>query len=249
MRLLPNLKTLFVVTAVVAGIASRLEAASIVTVPTGLAPGSQYRLVFVTNSAYQLQSTSISTYNNDVATEAAAIAQLAALGATWYAIASTDADSAASNIGASASTVGIYLLDGATLVANGTGTAGSGLFSGRLLAPINLTELGTAPFTDTIWTGSNADGTSNASGNALAPLRHVITGITSYYTFGGWIDFGTGGAQAQPFYGISSVLTVPGAAAVPEPATTALAALGLASLFAALRLRKQRNLLANPTDR
>ena len=242
-----SLKSLCVLSIALAGIVVPMEA-SIITVPTGLAPGSQYRLVFVTNSAYQLQSTSISTYNNDVATEAATITQLAALGATWYAIASTDADSAASNIGASASNVGLYLLDGATLVANGTGTTGSGLFSGRLLAPINLTELGTTPFTDVIWTGSNADGTTKGAvflDGALAPFRHVATGRTEYYTFGGWIDWYSEGAAAQPFYGISSVLTVPGAAAVPEPATTALAALGLASLFGALRLRKQRNLLAN----
>src|ERR1039457_3665351 len=74
-----SLKSLCVLSIALAGIVVPMEA-SIITVPTGLAPGSQYRLVFVTNSAYQLQSTSISTYNNDVATEAATITQLAALG-------------------------------------------------------------------------------------------------------------------------------------------------------------------------
>src|ERR1019366_5978282 len=97
------------------GIASRSEAA-IITVPIGLAPGSQYRLVFVTNGAYTASSANISTYNTDIANEVALIPQLAALSATWTAIGSTESVSAATNIGLSAPTVGIYLLDGTTKV-------------------------------------------------------------------------------------------------------------------------------------
>ena len=261
MRLLTNLKTLFVVTAAVAGIASRLEAGPIVTVPTGLAPGSQYRLAFitaftygsVTNGTYQATSSSIATYNNDVANEAAQITELNGLGATWSAIASTDAVSASANIGASPASVGIYLLDGTTLVANGTGTTGSGLFSGTLLARLNYTDIGTSIITTNqsnwVWTGSHTDGTSYL-GRAMGDSP-VQVGLPGYANTVAWLDdVGYAPPDSLPLYAISSVLTVQGASEpTPEPATTALAALGLASLFAALRLRKQRNVLANPTDR
>ena len=125
--------------AVFAGIVPQLEASGLVTVPTGLAPGTQYRLVFVTDltyggvsdGLYQGLSANVVNYNDDVENEIAQIPQLAALGATWDAIVSTDAVSAAANIGSSPSSVGIYLLDGTTLIANGTGTTGAGLFPAR----------------------------------------------------------------------------------------------------------------------
>jgi hypothetical protein len=229
------------------GIASRLEAASILTVPTGLAPGSQYRLVFVTdltygsvtNGTYPVLSSAISTYNTDVANEAAQIPLLAALGATWSAIVSTDTVSAATNIGASDSSVGIYLLDGTTLIANGTGTSGSGLFSGQLLSFLFLTDLGTSA-NNVIGplTGSHPDG-SQVTGSALGDLQ-VERGAPARKD-SGWITNGIGFNDANfNLYAISSTLTVPGATTpTPEPTTTALAALGLASLVATRRLRKQ----------
>ena len=48
----------------VVGIASRADA-GIITVPPDLAPGSQYRLVFVTAGTYNATSSSISTYNDE----------------------------------------------------------------------------------------------------------------------------------------------------------------------------------------
>jgi hypothetical protein len=242
------------------GGASRLKA-SIITVPTGLAPGSQYRLVFVTNLTFQATSSSISTYNNDVAVEVAFTPLLRDLGATWTAIASTDSISAADNIGASPASVGVYLLDGATLVANGTGTNGSGLFSvtpsgNFLLSPIDFTATGVFTSSRNVWTGTTYTGTASsvALGGTLVSAALGDTRVTygaATQTGVAWVEGGitTVTSATQSLYAISSVLTVPGAAATPEPATTALAALGLASLFAALRLRKQRNLLANPTDR
>src|ERR1039458_6718552 len=53
----------------VMGLASRSSAGLIVTVPPSLAPGSQYRLVFVTADTYTATSSSITDYNNDVNTD------------------------------------------------------------------------------------------------------------------------------------------------------------------------------------
>src|SRR5580658_9890039 len=41
------------------------------TTPSGLAPGTKYQLVFVTSDGFFANSSSISTYNTDVTTEAA----------------------------------------------------------------------------------------------------------------------------------------------------------------------------------
>jgi MYXO-CTERM domain-containing protein len=220
------------------GIASRSEA-SIITVPIGLAAGSQYRLVFITTGLYMATSTSISTYNNDVATEVAGIPQLAALGATWTTIASTEAVSSTSNIGSSPASVGIYLLDGTTLVANGTGVTGTGLFSGSILSPIHIYDNGTTNTGVAVWTGSTPAGTPNtgsALGDALASI-----GDSSQQT-SRWIEvpnelFGTD--ISVSLYGISSVLTVP-SSATPEPGSTVLAALGLGLLLLVPRSRKFR---------
>ena len=82
----------------VVGIASRVDA-GIITVPPGLAPGSQYRLAFETADTYNAESSSIGVYNSEVNTEADAVAALAALGTTWLVIGSTDAVFASDNIG------------------------------------------------------------------------------------------------------------------------------------------------------
>jgi len=69
------------------------------TVPPGVARGSTYYLVFVTNGGYQATSTSLSTYNTEVNTEANADPVLAALDSTWLDIGSTASESAVTNIG------------------------------------------------------------------------------------------------------------------------------------------------------
>src|SRR5450755_1327313 len=72
---------------------------SIITTPVGLAPGTQYQLVFVTNDSVLGDLSSISDYNTFVANQAVQNATLAAFdsgaGVTWTVIGSTgsvDAD-------------------------------------------------------------------------------------------------------------------------------------------------------------
>src|ERR1035441_7259037 len=138
------------------------------------------------------------------ANEAAQITELNGLGATWSAIASTDAVSASANIGASPASVGIYLLDGTTLVANGTGTTGSGLFSGTLLARLNYTDMGTSIITTNqsnwVWTGSNTDGTSYP-GYAMGDSPWVLMGLPGYANTVYWLkDLGYAPTNFLPLY-------------------------------------------------
>src|ERR1035438_1081720 len=150
-----RLRTFFVLAVAVVGLAANCAADGIVTVPPSLAPGSQYRLVFVTADTYTATSSSITDYNNDVNTEAAASA-LAALGTTWLDIGSTATVNAIDNIGID-SGVPIYDLEG-NLVANDAGTGVGGLIeSNPILSPIMFTELGTYLYT-LVWTGSTWEG-------------------------------------------------------------------------------------------
>jgi hypothetical protein len=66
----------------IAVFASCSIASPIIVVPAGLAPGSQYRLAFVTADGYPATSANIATYNNEVNAEANPVAALAALGTT-----------------------------------------------------------------------------------------------------------------------------------------------------------------------
>jgi hypothetical protein len=60
---------------------------ALIIVPPGLNPGDKYRLVFVTSTTSGAQSSGIGNFNAFVT----ASAELAALGTTWSAIASTPA--------------------------------------------------------------------------------------------------------------------------------------------------------------
>ena len=100
-------------------------------------------------------STSIATYNNFVTNTANAQPELAALEATWFAIASTPSVHALTNTGtdpASPTQVPIYLLDGNRLVDDYTH-----LWDGTVQRPLNVTEAGMVASV-AAWTGSNSNG-------------------------------------------------------------------------------------------
>jgi hypothetical protein len=60
-----------------------------ITVPTGLSPGDEYRLVFVTSTTRNATSSNIADYNLFVTGVANTIPELLALGTTWSATGST----------------------------------------------------------------------------------------------------------------------------------------------------------------
>jgi hypothetical protein len=216
------------------------SAADIITVPSGLTPGSQYRLVFVTVDSYQATSTSIADYNTDVTNEANTAAALAALATTWTVIGSTESVDAITDIGSDPG-VPIYdLLD--SLIGNDATANAGGLFSGSIFSPIDVNELGLA-YAGEAWTGSTSSGLGDPTYYFGAPqVRLGNAGSTD----SGWITLGVAPAPSGfALYSISGVLTVP--AAVPEPRTTLMMALGGALLIGARRRMIHRKNRATQT--
>ncbi len=62
---------------------------SVVTVPAGLIPGDQYRLMFLSNEGATAGASDIAYYNNIVTAGANSVPALAALNTTWSALMST----------------------------------------------------------------------------------------------------------------------------------------------------------------
>ena len=175
------------------------------TVPPGLAPGTKYRLVFVTANSYYAFSTDISIYNATVNNEAAAQSLLAALGTSWLCICSTASKNAMANIGQDTG-VPIYNLDGRLVATDATLSSG-GLFSGSLINPVDYDEFGDAAATF-VFTGSIPVGSEDpdyALGDSNSPTIVGASGDTS----SNWLFFGALGSP-RPLYAISEVLTVPG---------------------------------------
>ena len=229
------------------GTASAAQAA-LVVVPPDLAPGAQYRLVFVTDGTTNALSTNINDYNtfvtNQVTGSALATALTAAnLTTTWRAIGSTATVAAKANTGTDGSLpdVPIYLING-TRVANNN----ADLWDGTIIQTINVTQLDSEAAAGTfVWSGTSSDGTTNVS-NALGAvfppygvLAGVITALDSDWIsksyVPSWVE--------QRFYGMSSVLTVPTAtppaATVPEP-TSVLGYITLGGLMLGGAVRKAR---------
>jgi PEP-CTERM motif-containing protein len=218
----------------VVGVASRADAA-LVTVPPSLTTGDTYRLVFVTSTTRDATSTSIADYNTHVSDAANAVPELAALGATWKALASTAGTNAIANVGVSLPSVGIFRFDG-TKVADGL-DSGVGLYGGFILVQISINELGLSPEL-LVWTGTDQTGTAALADRLGTPTPLVgDTRLTSRSWTDGFFSGSTSSATLMPVYGISSELTVP----VPEPGTIGLTALGVAFLFLARRRKQQKD--------
>ncbi len=179
----------------------------VVTVPTDLNVGDQYRLFFVTINRIDAQSADINTYNTFAAQEVANEPELVALNTTWKAVASTPTTSALDNTGMDFMPVGstgvpIYRLDGVRMVNN---YDHFWFEQGHWLVDANVApDLSTMQ--DRVWTGSNVNGsprdplggpTDPRSGLAHRTGQLAITGDT-------WPN-----TQLWPLYVVSDVLTVP----------------------------------------
>ena len=229
MRLLIARKLCCLVLAV-AGFAT-LAHGGIVTVPLGLGPGATYRLVFDTGAYTNALSTNIADYNAFVTSEANSVAALAALGATWNCICSTEAVSAATNIGTTSS--GIYTLDGLEVAVGTAALFNTG--TTNLLNPIDINQYGNV-WPNPVWDGTLTDGQSEA-GYALGDATPIY-GYSALTSTGYFQYYWESSANSLPVYAISSELTVPGG--VPEPTTIGLTALGGAILVLTWR-RKRPN--------
>ena len=234
----------------VAGMASR-SYASLITVPTGLAPGSEYRLVFVTDGTYTAASSDIADYNNDVSTEANSVGALAALGTTWLDIGSTASITALDNIGEDPG-VPLYNLDG-ELVANTVNYiagVGAPLFNGGYLYYLNTIDFDENGNLDEtyVWTGTLASGVpfidtgfGNDVNEALGGSPYPTVGYSGCTSACWTQDTGASPDTLYSLYGISGILTVP--ASTPEPPTVVMLCLSGAVLLFARRARSNRFLL------
>ncbi|MGA2769628.1 MAG: PEP-CTERM sorting domain-containing protein [Bryobacteraceae bacterium] len=222
----PGVNHLVLLVLAVVGIASRSDAATIITVPLNLNPGDIYRLVFFTSTLTDATSTDINYYNNFVTLVADTVPALVDLGATWTVIGSTATVDAKTNIGDTAS--GIYTLDG-TEVAAGTAE----LFSPEtspLLSPIEIDQNGHMR-ADYVFTG----GRSGISDGAPLGGAYTLVGAT-WATSSAWIEYSAMPASNRySLYAISSELTV----TVPEPTTIGLTALAGAILLLARRRKRK----------
>lgn len=202
-----------------------------ITAPTDLNIGDEYRLVFVTSTFRNATSSNIADYNAFVTAAANAQTELAALGTTWTAIASTATVNAIDNTSTSIGIGGIpiYLTNDTRLVDNY-----ADLWDGTLDTPLNVFEDGTTNAGSTVvWTGTSISGTATA--NPLGSSSGTIGNSAS--TANIWKNDTTlGDIFSRRLYAISDVLTVE-AAAVSEPAPIGLLVLGLVGLTIMRRKR------------
>ncbi|REJ57611.1 MAG: PEP-CTERM sorting domain-containing protein [Microcystis aeruginosa DA14] len=228
------------------GTASAAQAA-LVVVPPGLAPGAQYRLVFVTSGARDGTSDNIDDYNTFVTNQVTGSALANALSGaglttTWKAISSTDATSAKVNTGTDGSQpdVPIYLID-SNRVANNN----NDLWDGSILTPINRTQLDTIT-QPVVWTGTETSGIpalcalgsgSGATGDAGS------TGEAWLYSDPCVDADDDGDKPLYSLYAMSGVLTVPQnqpqPVTVPEPSSL-LGFITLGGLMLGGAVRKAR---------
>ncbi|MBX9791349.1 MAG: PEP-CTERM sorting domain-containing protein [Pirellulales bacterium] len=187
--------------------------------PAGLAPGSQYQLIFRTFSTTAATSDDIDYYNAFVANEAASgVPYGLPAGVTWRAIASTPTVNARDN----APWVGLPVYN-----TRGELVTASDLYGGSLLAPVLYDQLGLPyeVFNAPVWTGSDPFGYRIPGLTLGDPSGQGAIGAQNL-TDGRWLDlYDAGQPSIAAIYALSSPITF-----VPEPSSLALVGLALSVL-------------------
>jgi hypothetical protein len=240
---MPNFKSittgLFMAVAAMAMTANTALAAPI-TIPTGLNPGDQYRLVFVTTTTIaSFGNTDIATYNAFVTGVANGVTELSDLSTTWSAIGSTSTVDARDNTGTNPGVEAgarIYLLNDTKLADNN-----AQFWGGSIALPMNITATGDvlANADVRVWTGSLSDGTKE-------PTHHLGTAGNTQTAYGLATSAGSlailGGTtpkgEGHIMYAMSALLTVAGETiTIPEPGSFSLLLLGLIGVGFAKRCK------------
>jgi hypothetical protein len=217
--------------------------------PPGLAPGDQFRIVFVTPfttaGSTPATSSALATYDAvaQIAAQAAGLGTYAGSPVLWEAIVSTSAaNSAISRL--PADTVPLYLPDGTKVAPSGAALWNT--TTTPLLHAINETPSGGLS-SGMAWTGTDSTGVADAVPLGSAGGVSILGFVNQ--TSNAWV-FGSAGltSAAEPVYGFSNVLTVPqAAAAVPVPATLTLMLVGLGGLLGARLAQHRRAAASGPS--
>lgn len=191
---------------------SSVAQADIITVPTGLNPGDQYYLAFITPGSRDATSIFIEDYDSFVNAQADLSINPAVGDITWLALGSTSYHNVSAKDHLNLDNHPIYLLDGSTIIADNS----DDLWDGTLDATLSFgSDGGFYPMSE-VWTGTRPDGAVSMYPLGMGP---TIVGSTEKGT-SWWVEWYPGDAnQHRQMYAFSTLQTVP---TVPEPASLAV---------------------------
>ncbi len=183
--------------------------------PSGLAPGTKFRLVFASSGRRDSTSTDIDDYNDFVRSEAGSADAHAAIrpySGTFTALASTASVDARDNTSTTGAGEAIYWLGGAKAADNY-----ADLYDGSWDDRTAKNEKGdTDGGYRLVWTGSNANGTKHSSESLGATPRVAVGNVNSAWPpilYTGAPNNDRARTQHHRLYGLSPVFTV---GAAPE---------------------------------
>ena len=189
---------------------------TIVTVPEGLNPGDQYRLVFVSSTTTTAENSDPAYYNNLVNTLANNVPALAALGTTWTTLGNFNGVTPPQNTGTTPGTdnppIPTYRLDGVRFANSYTDIYDANSAVGSVSISVN--ELGVENTNLIVWTGTDEASSAAVFGSNFFGATNVGHGLTSD-PYRVWGFFSRPNTQQNHLYGISGVLTVGGGVTDP----------------------------------
>lgn len=221
--------------ALAVGLASFVAApawANTIVAPAGLAPGSQFQIIFVDDVSYTAVDGNIADYNAEVQNDAdaAGLGTYNASSVTWQVLGSTVNSPGLPTILPNSSTSPpLYLLTGYLVALNG-----ANFWAGLIVTPPNTDQINIV-YPTPVWTGIiSTSGCSTDTADCLGGASPIDGASYEPNTLAYNISAFSGAVPPTtelPLYAVSQVLTVPGGSEpAPEPASLAILGVGIAGL-------------------